>query len=447
MRRLVILFLLLAGLQLILPLGASGAASQWLLTLGFLMLAAYSVGEIASGLGLPKVVGYLAGGIAFGPAGMNAVTAGAITALEPVSTLAIALIAFLAGAELRWSDVRTLGSTILKILTVELALTLVAVTALLMGLGSRLPFLAGLGTGQQLAFSFLFACLAVIHSPAVTMAVLSETGARGPIARTSLGIVLVADVVVVLLFTAGLAIARAVVPAGSGGGGASILWVAWELGGAVLVGAALGGVVALYLRFFRQELFLFAVLVAFAGAVIARLLHVEPLLMLITAGFLSENVSMPAHGDALRDAMERSADPVFVVFFALAGAAMDISAIVAVWPVLVPIILVRALALWGGTVVGASWAGVPEQGRFIWTGLVAQAGVAIGLAAVVTQAYPARGPVIQTIFLATLGINQLLGPILFRRALSQSGEIRPSLGGRIFSDQVMSEVVSLAMTA
>lgn len=424
MRRLVILFLLLAGLQLILPLGSSGAASQWLLTLGFLMLAAYSVGEIASGLGLPKVVGYLAGGIAFGPAGMNAVTASAITALEPVSTLAIALIAFLAGAELRWSDVRVLGGTILKILTAELALNLVAVTALLMVLGGRLPFLAGLGPGGRLALSFLFACMAAIHSPAITMAILSETGARGPIARTSLGIVLVADVVVVLLFTAGLAIAQAVVPAGGGGEGASILAVTWELGGAVLVGAALGGVVALYLRFFRQELFLFAVMVAFAGAVIARLLHVEPLLMLITAGFLTENVSSPADGNALRHAMERSADPVFVVFFALAGAAMNIPTIAGILPILIPIILVRVLALWGGTVLGARWAGVPEQGRFIWTGLVSQAGVAIGLAAVVTQAYPSRGPLIQTIFLATVGVNELLGPILFRRGLARSGEIQ-----------------------
>jgi len=424
MRRLVILFLLLAGLQLILPLGSSGAASQWLLTLGFLMLAAYSVGEIASGLGLPKVVGYLAGGIAFGPAGMNAVTASAITALEPVSTLAIALIAFLAGAELRWSDVRLLGSTILKILTTELALTLVAVTALLMGLGSRLPFLEGLGTEEQLALSFLFACLAVIHSPAVTMAVLSETGARGPIARTSLGVVLVSDVVVVLLFTAGLAMVRTVVPAGAGAEGVSILSVSWELGGAVLVGAALGGVVALYLRFFRQELFLFAVMIAFAGAVIARLLHVEPLLMLLAAGFLSENVSAPTDGEALRHAMERSAAPVFVVFFALAGAAMDISTIAGAWPILVPIVLVRALAIRGGTMLGARWAGVPEQGRFIWTGLVAQAGVAIGLSAVVTQAYPARGPLIQTVFLATLGLNEMLGAILFRRALARSGEIQ-----------------------
>jgi len=423
MRRLVILFLLLAGLRLILPLGDPGRGSQWLLTLGFLILAAYSVGEVAVGLNLPKVVGYLVGGMIFGPAGINQVTAEATAALEPVSSLAIALIAYLAGAELRWEEVRERWRDILRILTAELGLTLLLLTVLLTALGNRLPFLEGLDLISRIAVSLLFASIAVIHSPAVTMALLSETGARGPVARTTLGIVLVADVVVVILFTGALAIARVVAPpAAAGLGGPGLGTITWELGGAVLVGSVLGGVVALYLRFIHRELFLFAVLIAFAGVVLARLLHVEPLLMLITAGFVSENVSLPEDGDALRNAMERSADPVFVVFFALAGAAIDIDIIRQTLPLVVPIVVVRAVGLWAGTRLGSRWAGTPEIGRYVWTGLVAQAGVAIGLAKVAAQAYPDRGLQLQTIFLAVLGINQLVGPILFRRALARSKE-------------------------
>lgn len=423
MRRLVILFLLLAGVHLILPLGEVGGSSQWLLTLGFLILAAYSAGEIASGLRLPKIVGYLIGGMAFGPSGLHTVTAEASSALAPVSDLAIALIAFLAGAELRWDEVRDRGKTIAKILTAELGLTLVLLTGFLALLGSRVPFLAGLDPIPLLAVSLLFASIAVIHSPAVTMALLTETRAAGPVARTTLGVVLVADVVVVILFSGALALARVLAPGPGGGAVVSMGAVVWELTGAVLVGAMLGGAATLYLRFIKRELFLFAGLLAFAGAALAKLLHVEPLLMLITAGFVTENLSTPADGMALRHAMARSADPVFVVFFALAGVAIQVRTIAQSLALVVPLVIVRAAGIWGGTKLGARWAGVPEQGGLISMGLVAQAGVAIGLARVVTQAFPVRGLAIQTIFLALLGLNQLIGPILFRRALVRSGEI------------------------
>jgi Kef-type K+ transport system membrane component KefB len=426
-RRLVILFLLLAGLQLILPLGETGRASQWLLTLGFLILAAYSVGEIASGLGLPKIVGYLVGGIAFGPEGLNTVTREASTALEPVSSLAIALIAYLAGAELRWDEVRTRGVAILKILTAEMGLTLVLLTTLLALIGSRLPFMEGLGPVGIIALSLLFASIAVVHSPAVTLALLTETGATGPVARTTLGVVLVADVVVVLLFSGALALARAVAPSSASGAevaaGLSAGAVAWELGGAVLVGTLFGAVIALYLRFIKGELFLFAVMIAFAGLVLSRLLHVETLLMLLTAGFVSENVSLPEDGEALRKAMERSAHPVFVVFFALAGTHIHLATIAQSFALVIPIALARGLGIWGGTRIGVRWAGISgSEGRYLWAGLVSQAGVAIGLATLVAQAYPIRGVELQTILLGVIGINEMIGPILFRRALTRSGE-------------------------
>jgi Kef-type K+ transport system membrane component KefB len=424
MRRLVILFFLLAGLQLMLPLGVTGMGSQWLLTLGFLILAAYSVGEIANAIGLPKIVGYLLGGLAFGPAGFNAVTEQATEALRPVGSLAIALIAYLAGAELRWQEVRRRWRVIIRILVSELGVTLVLLTAVLSLFGARVPFLQGLGPVGVVALSLLFASIAVVHSPAVTLALLSETRAQGPVARTTLGVVLMADVVVVVLFAGALALARAVAPPAqvTTAAGPSVLLVIWELGGAVLVGALLGGVVALYLRFIKGELFLFAVLIAFAGDVLARLLQVEPLLMLLIAGFVTENVSAPEDGDAIRDAMERSAHPVFVVFFALAGAGIHVDTIRAMITLALPVALVRALGIWGGTRLGSRWAGVPDEGRFVWMGLVSQAGVAIGLSAVAAQAYPVRGPEIQTLCLAVIGMNELIGPILFRRALVKSGE-------------------------
>jgi hypothetical protein len=186
----------------------------------------------------------------------------------------------------------------------------------------------------------------------------------------------------------------------------------------------LGAAVALYLRFVKRELFLFAIIIAFFGAEIARLAHVETLLALLTTGFVMENVSRHGEGAALRHAMERSAAPVFVVFFALAGAHMAIAEIRALWPLIIPIVLVRIGAIWFGTRIGYRWARMePAHGRLVWMGLISQAGVAIGLATVVGQVYPVRGALVQTLFLAVIAINETIGPILFRHALVRSGEI------------------------
>jgi Kef-type K+ transport system membrane component KefB len=424
MRRLVVLALLLGGLRLIAPLGEPGDASQWLLTFGFLILAAYSVGELATSLRLPKIVGYLAAGLLFGPRVLDVVTESASHRLAPVSELAIALIAFLAGAELRWSEVRDRGRTILRLLTAEMGLTFVVMVGAVALMGSRLPFIQGTGVAEVLAFSVLFAAIAVVHSPAVTMALLSETKAGGPVARTTLGVVLVSDVVVVLLFSGALALARWLTPpTGLDAVGASLGSVVWEIGGAVIVGAALGGIVALYLRWIKRELFLLALLSAYFGATVAHMLHVETLLTLLTAGFVAENASKWEDGEAFRHAMERAAAPVFVVFFALAGAELAPGTIASAWYLVLPLVVLRIAAIRAGTWLGARWAGAPVEGRFVWMGLISQAGVGIGLAGAVAQAYPQRGGEMKSVFLAIVAINQVLGPILFRMALSRSGEV------------------------
>lgn len=424
MRRVIVLVLLYLLMQAVLPLGEGTPAALVLMAFGFLILGAYSVGELAASIRLPKIVGYLAAGLAVGPAVLNFVSAPVMTQLAPVSQLAIALIAFLAGAELQLDEVRARGTLLLKLMTAELTVSFVGIVVVLVSLHGFLPALEGAPLPEVLGFSILFASVAVVHSPAVTMALLSESGAKGVVARTTLGVVLLADVAVVLSFSGALALVRVLVPP-SGGGSLGVLTVLWEIGGAILVGAALGAVVALYLRFIRRELFIFAILVAFFGSEIARLLHVETLLTLLMAGFVAENAG-GGEGEQLRHAMERAGAPIFVVFFALAGAQIKPAAVMALWPLALPLVLVRAGGIWAGSRLGARWAGAePEVGRHMWMGLISQAGVAIGLASVMASVYPERGEELQTLFLATLTVNQTLGPIMFRFALLRSGEAKP----------------------
>jgi Kef-type K+ transport system membrane component KefB len=277
---------------------------------------------------------------------------------------------------------------------------------------------------QALVLCALFASVTIVHSPAVTMALLAETRARGPVARTTLGVVLVADVVVVLIFSGMLTLARSMVPAPGGDGSVlSAGAIAWEILGSLLVGALLGGGVALYMRFVQRELMLFAIVVAFLGAEIARMAHVETLLTLLTAGFITENATRTG-GRELLHAMERSSVPIFVVFFALAGASIHIEELMLLWPLALAVVGIRAAAIFSGTRIGSRIVRAdPVVKQNVWLGLISQAGVAIGLASILANAYPSRGAEMQTLVLSVIAINEVAGQILFSIALRRSGEV------------------------
>src|SRR5688572_1557046 len=234
MRRTLILLLLLAGMQIIQPLGHDTPSSEALLAFGFLILAAYTVGEIANGIGLPKLVGYLLAGILFGPSALHTVSYDVILRLSPVNELAVSLIAFMAGAELKWSDVKQHGAGYIKILSVEMGLTFAGIMVFVLATQSFIPVLADASTSRVIVFALLLAVVLVAHSPAATLGLLTETGARGPVARTSLGVVLVSDVVLIVLFTVIAAISRSIVPPPGGAHLASLGAVIWEIAGAVV---------------------------------------------------------------------------------------------------------------------------------------------------------------------------------------------------------------------
>jgi len=423
-RRLVILLVLYAVMRGIFVLGSVSAGVPTLMLFGFLILAAYSVGELVKPFGIPKIVGYLVAGIVFGPPGLSYVSKPVLVELTPISNLAIAVIAFLAGAELQISEIKARGTAILKMVSAELLLTFAGVTGVLVLLRGQLPFMAQAPAAEVVAFALLFASVAVVHSPAVTMGLLTETRANGPVARYTLGVVLVVDVAVVLLFSMVLALARSLAPPTGGGGGVQAGMVVWEIGGSVLVGAVLGACIAAYLRFISRELFIFGLLMALLGAEVARVLHVETLLTLLVAGFVAENAG-GGRGVELRHALERAAAPVFVVFFALSGAKIDPVSVLPLWTVVVPVVLVRMTSIWAGMQLGGRWAKLdPTVTKNAWLGLVSQAGVAIGLATVVADVYPSRGGEMRALLLATIALNESVGPILFRFGLKRAGELK-----------------------
>jgi Kef-type K+ transport system membrane component KefB len=368
-------------------------------------------------------VGYLVAGLALGPSVAGIVPPGVLEDLAMMKRLAVGLIGLLAGAELRISDLKQRHRAILLILLLEMTAVLGAVLATTLVVQRWLPFLQGLEAAPIFFVALLFAVLLTVNSPMVTLALLTETGARGPVAKTTLGVVLVADVVVILLFTGAFSLAQSSLAGPTQGATQILLGLLREMLGSIVAGAFIGGVVTLYLRFVKRELVLFAVVVVFAAAAGAEALHFELLLSLLVAGFLVENVA-PVRAEPLVEALHQTAVPVFVIFFAMAGAELHVQEFVAVWPLVLAVALVRMGAIYGSTTSAARLGRAePSVIRYGWTGLVSQAGVALSLSIIVADRLPGVGLAMQTLTVGIIAFNETVGPILFRRGLERAGEI------------------------
>lgn len=425
-RRLVVLALLVGGAVLLEPLRAPTEgviAPRSLLLFGILLLTADTFGAMAHDLGLPRLLGYLLAGLALGPSVTGIVPMAVLGDLAMMKRLAVGLIGLLAGAELRIGDVRLRLRSIMSILACQmLAVLLVLWAAVLLG-RAWIPFLGGLEGALLLSVSLVFAATLTVNSPMVTLALLTETRAEGPLAKTTLGVVLVADIAVILIFTLAFSLARANLGGSAAGVGAILAHLLGDVFGSILAGGLIGAVLSLYLRYVKRELVVFAVVLVFATAAAAQALGFELLLSLLVAGFFVENVA-PVRAEPLVGTLHLMAVPVFVIFFAMAGAELQVETFAAVWPLVLVIALLRVVAIFAGARTGARWGGAePVVVRYGWTGLVSQAGVALGLATIVADGLPGLGMAMQALIVGVIAFNESVGPVLFRHGLDRAGEI------------------------
>jgi Kef-type K+ transport system membrane component KefB len=425
-RRLVVLALLVGGAVLLEPLRVPTEgviAPRSLFLFGILLLTADTFGALAHDSGLPRLIGYLLAGLALGPSITGIVPAGVLEDLGMMKRLAVGLIGLLAGAELRIADLRQRHRAILWILAFQGAGVLLAIWATALLARHWIPFLTGLDAAPLLFVSLLFAATLTVNSPMVTLALLTETRASGPLAKTTLGVVLVADVAVILLFTVAFSLAQGSLGNETTGAPEILLGLLREVLGSIFAGALVGGVLSLYLRYVKRELVVFAVVVVFATAAAAQALGFELLLSLLVAGFFVENVA-PVRAEPLVETLHLMAVPVFVIFFAMAGAELHLGAFAEVWPLALGVAVVRLGAVYAGSRAGARLGKAePIVVQHVWTGLVSQAGVALGLATIVADRLPGLGAAMQVLIVGVIALNESVGPVFFRRGLDRAGEI------------------------
>lgn len=388
--------------------------------LGYLLLTGFFVGRIFASIGLPKLTGYLVTGLVVGPAALGLVDNAMVESLTIVNGMAVALIALTAGLELEFGAMRPLFRTIRWITLIGILGTAVLLALAVLAMKEHLPFLAGMGTTESLVIAAVLAVVMVAQSPAVVVALKNEMLADGPVSRTALGVVVIADLVVILLFALVSSVAKSVLGSGSD------LWatvgaLVWELLGSLVVGGVLGYVLAFYMRRVRAGASLFVLTLVFIMAEVGRRLHFDPLLVALSAGIVVRNLTTA--GDKVHVTIEETSLPVYVLFFTVAGTSLHLDVLATVGFPAAVFVLVRGCGLLVGSRIGARLAGAsPEVQKFAGFGLLPQAGLALALSMLFAKTFPEFGEAAGALTLSVVALNEILAPVAFRIALVRSGE-------------------------
>jgi trehalose 6-phosphate synthase len=425
MTRLLAIALVIAAVLGVRLIGASGTIEPptTALALGFTLILALVTGEFLRHFRLPRLSGYLLFGVLIGPYLGNVITGPMAGQLQTINGIATALIAFIAGLTLNFERIGRRISGITRMLAATLGVAMLGLFAVTWLAWAWLP-VAPEATGlPKIAMAALVVIIVISFSPTMTAAVISETGARGRLSDLVLAMVVLADLAVLVLFSLAMQFARGVLSEGAGANVNILVQLAWEIGGAAAFGCLVGALFALYLRYVAREVTLVLLGVCALLSQVGAAQRFEPLVAAVAAGLVIQNVAVP-QGDALKVAIQRGALPVLVVFFVSVGTSLRLDALMATGFVAIGLVAVRLILIRLGVAAGLRVSGVDrESGVYVWTGLISQAGITVGLASVLAAEFPTWGRQVQILLIALIAIDELLGPPFFRIGLSRAGEI------------------------
>jgi Kef-type K+ transport system membrane component KefB len=400
-------------------------AARVLASLGFLLLAGSLCAELLEPLGLPHLTGYLAAGLLAGPYVLALVDGPSVVALQKMNGLALALIAFAAGAELSLDMLRSGLGRLTTAVAAQVVVLPVALGAVFYLASRWMPFLAGQSPTVVLGLALLWGVTAAVKSPAAVLGVLAETRADGPLARYAVAMVVVLDVAVLVIFQLALLAARSMMDPAAGMSFEKVFVVGHALLSSLALGTTLGLLTGLYLATVDRGVILFLLGLAFATSQLDAYFGYDSMLVFAVAGFVVQNLTR--QGPKLLAAVHQSGSIIFVVFFAAAGADLDLTTLRQLWPMALLLAAARGFATAGAAAAASKISGEsPAVRRWGWTPLISQAGVALGIAIAVEAAFPSFGKGFRSLAIAVVGLNEAVGPIVFKLSLARAGEVGPA---------------------
>jgi len=389
-----------------------------LVIIGSLIALGYLGARITTRLHLPSVTGFLLVGIAAGPHGFGLLTAELMHTIAFAEPLALGVIVFLIGEQLTQKMLRRHDGSFWLASVLNIVLPGVLVALVLWWL-----------VPDQPAVVWLLAIIAVSGAPATIMAIISELGAKSRACNLMLGasaldtvFTVVAYSVVAPFLMLSLNIHATV--------GDALLDTAAQVGGGLVMGA-LGGLALARLlkRIFKDgELLALGLVTVLLVVASAEALGFSSLLAALTAGMVVATIE-ERRGD--RERVFRSLRtveyPVYIIFFTLAGAHLELAAVLAAGGLAIAYIVARSLGKFmAGFAGGLASRYAARQSAWIGLGMLPQAGVAVGLGLAAAQTFPEAGATVNAVVLAAIVFFEVVGPVLTKRAIACTLEPEPA---------------------
>ncbi|MFH1654671.1 MAG: cation:proton antiporter [Pseudomonadota bacterium] len=396
---------------------------QILLLFGMAMFFGLTGGKIFRYFKIPQVVGYIIIGIILGMSGLGIFDKDTIRELGPFTNFALGLIGFMIGGELKFSTFKKYGKSIITIMLFEgmFAYLLVGAACYIFT--------------RNIALSILLAALSSATAPAATADVIWEYKAKGVLSATVLAIIALDDGLSLMLYGLSKVFAESAITGKSFSILHSLGHPILELGSSLLLGALTGVIINFVIKRIHEVTEKEHLLVTSLGAIlitsgVASIFNLDLILCNMALGMTLININ-PKRSQQLFAMTKQIAAPVYVIFFVLIGARLQVNALAGMGAVGGIYLIFRTLGKVSGSYVGAIVAKADiKVKRYLGTCLFSQAGVAIGLAIAIYQNFSKMGPQgeaiglsILNIITATTFVVQMIGPSCVKWSIGKAGEI------------------------
>jgi len=389
-----------------------------ILGLGFILFTGLVSAKLIKKIRFPAVTAYLLLGIFIGPSLLNLIPEGVLDSSGLISNIVLGIIAFGIGQNFSRYHMRRIGKVVIWISVLEACGAWVLVTSVFYLL-LRQPFY----------LSLLFGAIASATAPAATVMVIREYRARGNFTDTLLGVVAIDDAWCLIIFAISLAVSQTI--------HAHMIATSFlvkvflnsllSIFGAFILGAFMAMLLSIFYRFVRSptELLILTLGLVFLNIGVALWLHLSVLLSSMFLGAVLVNLSR--YSFKFFDSLKMIDSPLFLLFFVLAGANLEIGILGNLSLIGLTYLFFRVAGKVLGASLGAKIARAPESIRkYLGYGLIPQAGVALGCALIAKNDFPQAGNMIFTTIVATTVIYELFGPLCTKYALLKAEDITAS---------------------
>ena len=408
-----------------------------LLLVGSIIIIGYYFGKSTKILKLPSLIGYMLVGLIMGPSLLNIIDHNIQTNLSFITEIALGFVALSIGLELSFPSLKKQGIGIISIIIAESFAAFIITTIGVYLLTKDLPLSLVLGS------------FAPASAPAGTVAIIKEYKTKGSLTKALYAVVGFDDGLAIIIFGFVAATARMLLNNQTGSVNIdffnALITPVIEVVLSLLIGLITAFVISLLARRIKnkQELLIFIVGFILIANGLCTVFHLSLILTNMVIGLIIVNTQKYELTHKIGEVLSEVLPLFFVLFFALAGANLHISALPALGLLGMTYIICRSAGLMGGAFLGGMVGNVePKVKKYIGMGILSQAGVAIGLALIVKHEFQGLGKVVNivngvpihagdiigsvgiTMITATCIFFEIIGPILTKIALSKAGEIQ-----------------------